>query len=252
MTVAAQTLRSTLGGFPLAQQHQHSRQLAEQTGRPEAVRGDPDVRHFSRVMIVSDQFFEEEPITTDYIQHLNVKIFVQDPASIDLAGAIPVFHRWIQDSVCHELLIDVADYRHVPAGPGVLLIGHEANYSLDQSFHRLGLLYNRKLPIEGSIDEKLGQAFRSALIACQRLEAEALFSDKLKFNAGECEVIVNDRLLAPNTERMWLALEPDFQRFFDRLFGTSAYSMERLGESRERLRVGVKTQFPIEVQSLLE
>ena len=61
------------------------------------------------------------------LQHLNVKIFAQEPASIDLAGAIPVFHRWIQENVCEELLIDVADYRHVPAGPGVLLVGHEAN-----------------------------------------------------------------------------------------------------------------------------
>ena len=49
-----------------------------------------------------------------------------------------VFHQWIRDSVCPEMLIDVADYRHVPAGPGVMLIGHEANYSLDNRENRLG------------------------------------------------------------------------------------------------------------------
>ena len=58
------------------------------------------------------------------VQHVNVKIFAEDPA-IELDGAIPVFHRWIQRNVCEELLIDVADYRHVPAGPGVLLVGHD-------------------------------------------------------------------------------------------------------------------------------
>ena len=46
------------------------------------------------------------------------------PARFELADAVAVFHQWIRDGVCPEMLIDVADYRHVPAGPGVLLIGH--------------------------------------------------------------------------------------------------------------------------------
>ena len=31
------------------------------------------------------------------VQHINVKIFAQQPVMIDLGDAIPVFHRWIQD-----------------------------------------------------------------------------------------------------------------------------------------------------------
>jgi hypothetical protein len=98
------------------------------------------------------------------VQHVNIKIFAEGPP-IELGGAIPVFQRWIQDSVCEELLIDVADYRHVPAGPGVLLVGHEANYSLDLSFNRLGLLYNRKVRDEGSVQDSLMRSFRAALAA---------------------------------------------------------------------------------------
>src|SRR3989442_6323570 len=78
------------------------------------------------------------------VQHVRVKIFAREPVSIDLGDAIPIFHRWIQDRVCPEMLIDVADYRHVPNGPGVMLIGHEANYSLDNTKDRLGLPYSRK------------------------------------------------------------------------------------------------------------
>src|SRR5713226_1464167 len=126
------------------------------------------------------------------VQHVNVKIFAEGPAiaDLDLAGAIPVFHRWIQQSVCEELLIDVADYRHVPAGPGVLLVGHEANYSLDLSFNRLGLLYNRKAWGDGSAQDNLLQAFHAALTACQRLEEEPEFRGKLRFSAGDCEVFL--------------------------------------------------------------
>ncbi len=52
------------------------------------------------------------------IQHINMKIFVKDPSAIHLADAVGVFHHWIRDSVCPELLIDVADYTHVHEGPG--------------------------------------------------------------------------------------------------------------------------------------
>ena len=68
-------------------------------------------------------------IDPDAIQHINLKIFVKDAGAIHPADAVAVFHRWIKDSVCPEMLIDVADYEHVSAGPGVLLIAHEANYN---------------------------------------------------------------------------------------------------------------------------
>ncbi len=42
------------------------------------------------------------------------------------------------------MLIDVADYKHVQDGPGILIIGHEGDYALDQENGRSGLLYTRK------------------------------------------------------------------------------------------------------------
>src|SRR5215467_14630610 len=114
------------------------------------------------------------------IQHVRVKIFACEPADIDLGDAIPIFHRWIQDHVCPEMLIDVADYRHVPNGPGVMLIGHEASYSLDNTKGRLGLLYSRK-QAGGEAQENLRQAYDAAKAACARLEQEPAFAGKLKF-----------------------------------------------------------------------
>ena len=194
----------------------------------------------------------ETRIRSEDIDHINVKIYVQEPRSIDLGDAIPVFHRWIQDAVLNELVIDVADYRHVPAGPGVILIGDEANYSLDCAYDRLGLLYNRKRPSEGTVMDKLLKAFGSALLACSHLEEAAVFGGKLKFNAGHSEVILNDRALAPNTEKTWLELKPHFETFSDGLFGSGRYSMKRLGERRERLRIELNTTRPIDVRSMLE
>src|SRR6184192_1892739 len=146
------------------------------------------------------------------IQHVRVKIFASE-AAVDLGDAIPVFHRWIQDRVCPEMLIDVADYRHVPNGPGVMLIGHEANYSLDNNKGRLGLLYSRKQS-GGTAQENLRQAFDAALAACRRLEQEPPFAGKLNFDDGDCEFSINDRLLAPNAEHTFLTLKPEFDLFF--------------------------------------
>jgi hypothetical protein len=179
------------------------------------------------------------------LQHINVRIFAAHH-EIDLAEAIPVFQRWIQDAVCEELLIDVVDYRHVPGGPGVLLAAHEAHYSLDTR----SLLYDRKAVVEGTNQDKLLQAFFAALAACRRLEDD--FEGRLKFDGGNVEVALNDRLLAPNTDATWQALEPDFRAFFDGLFGRGAYKLERLGNPRERFRICVEAGSFVPVSALLE
>lgn len=48
----------------------------------------------------------------------------------DLGPAIELFHRCIQRGLVEGQLLDVADYRHVPGGPGVMLIAHDIDYSL--------------------------------------------------------------------------------------------------------------------------
>ena len=172
-------------------------------------------------------------ISPDAVQHINLKIFAADTAVIRQADAVPVFHRWIKDGVCPEMLIDVADYEHVSAGPGVLLIGHEANYSLDNRENRLGLLYNRKAALDGTFQSRLEQAQRAALGACDRLEQEAPFRGHLKFDRNSLEVFVNDRLLAPNNDKTWQSLQPELKAYF------AGAAIERRGEPRDLFRVSV-------------
>jgi hypothetical protein len=177
-------------------------------------------------------------MNADAVQHINLKIFVEDAGAIDLADAVTVFHQWIRDGVCPEMLIDVTDYRHVSAGPGVLLIGHEANYSLDNRESRLGLLYNRKAPLDGTFQSRLAQAQRAALDASDRLEQEAPFRGKLKFNRNALEVFINDRLLAPNSDETWQTLQPELEKFF------TGFSIRRRGEPRDLFRVDVARPAP--------
>src|SRR6202023_3858531 len=122
------------------------------------------------------------------IQHVNVKLLVKNPEQVDLEPLIPVFHNWIQGQVCEELLLDVADYRHVFAGPGVVLIGNEATYSVDNTDNRLGIRYNRKGVLDGSNQDRLQQAGRAALTACKRLEAEPRLGGSLRYTAKGFEL----------------------------------------------------------------
>jgi hypothetical protein len=181
------------------------------------------------------------------IGQVNVKFFLENPKAVDLEAFLTIFNNWIQAHTTEELLVDVADYRHVFAGPGVVLIGHEANYSLDNAGDRLGLLYNRKLDVTGTNQERLRQAVRAALLAAQRLEKE----EKLKFSGQEAQVIINDRLAGPNTQETFAALEPDLKVFFNQLYGEGNYEFERNSDPRERLTVNIRAAQPFDVQTLL-
>src|SRR5712691_11495863 len=147
------------------------------------------------------------------LQHVNVKLFVGNPEEVDLEPLIPVCHGWIQSQVGEGLLLDVADYRHVDAGPGVVLIGHEGNYSVDNTGNRLGVRYNRKAALDGSNQDRLLQATRAALAACRRLQEEPRLDGKFRFNGQDIEIFINDRLVAPNNAATREAFDADFHAF---------------------------------------
>ena len=175
------------------------------------------------------------------MQHFRVKIFAQSVAAdFDLGPAIAIFHRWIQQNKLPELLIDVADYRHVPDGPGIVLMAHDAVYSLDQSKGRLGLLYTRRSMDPAETPEaRLQGAIAAARRAAALIEAEPEFAGRLRFEARSVEVSVNDRLLTPNTDASFAQLEPVVRAVIDAEWGGGNYRLARTGAPRELLSVAV-------------
>ena len=185
------------------------------------------------------------------LQHVNVKLLLENSAQVDLEPLIPIFHEWIQLQVFEELLLDVADYRHVPAGPGVMLIGHQADYSVDNSEHRLGVRYNRKTAFDGTDLDRLQQAARAALAACAKLEQEPRLGGKLRFNGREIELFVNDRMLAPNDEATRAAADPELRNFAGKLFQGGEYSLAYGRDPRCLFGVSFKSPRKFSVSELL-
>ena len=186
------------------------------------------------------------------LQHVNVKIYVDGDLKVDAARFIEVFHEWIREQVLDELLIDVADYRHVPAGPGVLLVGHEADYSMDNTENRWGLRYNRKASLDGSNEVRFRQAFAAALNACRLLEAQFAADGSLKFSRHEFEMFINDRALAPNTPETFAACKSELEAFLEHVLGHGEFSLDHRNDARTRFGVIIKIAKPFDLTAILE
>jgi hypothetical protein len=185
------------------------------------------------------------------LQHVNVKLFVKNAEEVDLEALVPVFHGWIQNQASGELLLDVADYRHVSSGPGVVLIGHRGNYSLDNTGGQMGVRYNCKTALEGTNQDRLIQATQAALAACQRLEAEPRLHGSVQFDGHAMEVFINDRLLAPHTPQTEAAADGEFRAFFSSLFGEFEYTLAYPPDPRDLFSVQVRTSKAFDTSTLL-
>jgi hypothetical protein len=158
----------------------------------------------------------------------SLKLFLADPQSLDAAALVPVFHRWIRESAVEGLLIDVADYRHVRNGPGVILVGHECDYRLDFEAGRPGLSYVEKRRANGSRSDRwtdrLGVLFHRALVGSRRLEQEETLG--VRFGSDEARITLPDRLRAPNRATTRDALAGPVARFAEELYRPARVAVE--------------------------
>ncbi|TAM84194.1 MAG: hypothetical protein EPN47_02435 [Acidobacteria bacterium] len=186
------------------------------------------------------------------LQHVNVKLLLKNDEGLDLGPLIEVFHSWIQLQGWDELLLDVADYRHVHAGPGVILIGYEANYSVDNTGNRPGVRYNRKAAVDGSNQDRLKQATVAALKACRRFESDPRLNSRFLFNGQEIEISINDRLLAPNIPETREAIQSELAPLLNKLFAGAEYSLSYEDSPRSLFSVSVKPSGTFSVEELLQ
>jgi len=125
---------------------------------------------------------------------ITIKFFIEDEQSLEITRIGPIFHRWIQTEAVPGLLIDVADYKHVADGPGIILVGHDVDYALDLGHGRAGLLIRRKRLTEGTLAENLQQTLAWAVAAAQQFQQDT----DLSLDSSEMEISFPDRLHIPN------------------------------------------------------
>ncbi|HVH19405.1 MAG TPA: rhodanese-like domain-containing protein [Myxococcota bacterium] len=177
-------------------------------------------------------------------QRIAVKFFAApDPAApVDLHPFIGIFHRFIQQKALPGLLVDVADYAHVPDGPGVILIGHEVDYGIDQAGGQTGLLAVRKRLAATPLADAARDALQRALAAVVAIEAEP--EAKLRFATQAFQLDVLDRLAAPNDEAAFGAARQALAPVCDALYGAGSWKAERASADDPRKPLVLRVEAP--------
>ena len=186
------------------------------------------------------------------LQRFGLKLFLKPDTGLDPRTCIAVFHRWIQTGAVDGLLIDVADYTHLPSGPSVLLVGHEGHYALDCKDGRPGLYYYRKQHADGSLEERFVALGRILLSASHKLETDKVLGTPCRFVSNELEFVVNDRLLAPATDTTVKALRPALAGFLDTLYDGQPCEITGPVGLRDRLTLTLRAPSEEPIETLLE
>lgn len=129
---------------------------------------------------------------------IQYKIPIANPSTIDPWDFFRAFSTWIPESP--EIFVDVVDYRHVHDGPKIALIGHYADFFLDDSDGELGLVYSQKRQRGTTLEDNLKFTLTALKTATDRLMNDPLFGGKLVFSRDKLFFVANDRAIAPNNE----------------------------------------------------
>jgi len=169
------------------------------------------------------------------LTRFGLKLFATDPAAMQGRKFVPIFHSWIQkQAVEKHQLIDVHDYSHIHHGPGILLVGHEGNFSTEMGEGVPGLVYFRKQPA-GTFEENLRASLKAVLQAAALIEAEPGLEGRAQFRRDEVLFISNDRLLAPNNEATIEGIKPTLVK----VFGDKATLAAVRPGTRDRLTIRI-------------
>ena len=169
------------------------------------------------------------------LSRFGLKLIATDPTAMEARKFVPIFHSWIQkQAVEKHQLIDVHDYSHIHHGPGILLVGHEGNFSTEMGEGIPGLVYFRKLA-GGTFEETLRASLKAVLQAAALIEAEPSLENRARFRRDELLFISNDRLLAPNNSATFEALKPTLAK----VLGAKATFTALRPNTRDRLTIRV-------------
>ena len=185
------------------------------------------------------------------VERFCLKFFARS-SDVDEACFIPIFHDWIRLKSIPGTLIDVADYRHVPEGPGIMLISHEINYAMEHGGGQFGLSAQRKLAHTGTHQEGVVELVKRMANFGTLLENDSRLAGGFALEGGKFLYAANDRLRLPNTAESFDTIHSDLAGAAATLYGDQPVSITRLeNDPRERLTVLVETSASLAMASLL-
>ena len=181
------------------------------------------------------------------LQKFGIKLYLTTNGSFDSKDFIPVFHNWIQEKVINDhLLIDVADYSHIPDGPGIMLIAHEGHFSLDQENHQPGIMYMRKTELDGTFNDRFNKILSTVIEAADQLRNNNINKD-INFINNSFRFIANNRLYAENTIENQTLYKKKIKNVLNEIYPDSNVEFVDVSNENERLAFTVNFSNDIDI-----
>ena len=172
------------------------------------------------------------------LQQINIKIFASDDSQIVYTNFIKVFNRWMEEGEQDDYL-NYADYSFTHAGPGVLLMSKQANYSIDCSDLQHGFLYNQKHVVSGSNQQKIRQSFIKALVLAAKLQSSDELESQVRFDGNQILFFINNRNIAMNTDASFELIQAELNPGLVSMYRINDFVLSRAYDD-PRKRFGIR------------
>lgn len=186
------------------------------------------------------------------LQRIDLKVMARAPEPPPLDPILTVFDRWRREEDAPSDWVDLADYAHMPQGPGVMMAGKREHFVVDTNEPGLGVMVQTRKDLDGAVEERFLEAFRRHLTLAVRLVGEPEWPQAIQVESGKWLVAVNDRLHFPNDDETDADLKTGLVAALDRLFGEGAYTLSRDDNPRRRYGYVVEASSAPDLGELLQ
>lgn len=184
-----------------------------------------------------------DPVARQGHQKFDLRLYADIAPEVGSEGIsdrlLEIFGRWRLEE--GEELMDLADYAHIPEGPGILLVGHRWQFGIDWAGSESSLFYSSRKGLSGDLTARLSQALGGLFQKSVRLLSESSMSSGVTPRTGELEIVFNDRLTFPNTDVGDATARPAVDAVVAKLYD-SAPSVVREADTGKRLAYRVHSQ----------
>lgn len=150
------------------------------------------------------------------LQRVDFKLLLETPPDPDIDVFLVIFDRWRKREGHAADWVDLADYAHMPTGPGILIAGKRETFAINLNPPGPGLLTSVRGGLTGNLEDRFREAYRRARALNAEALAEPEFPAEFRPMEGAWEVFVNDRLGFPNTSESDRRVRPALAAALDR------------------------------------
>ena len=165
------------------------------------------------------------------LQRIDVKLLLDTPPNPNIDQFLVIFDRWRKVEDHPADWVDLADYAHMPSGPGILIAGKRDTFSVNLNPPGIGLLTSVRGGLEGALEDRFREALRRGREFNAAVMSEPEFPTDFAVREGAWEIFVNDRLGFPNTDQMDRLVRPAVAAALE----VSPEALTRNPDPRERL-----------------